>query len=278
MSYFKHFILITIFFISVQASSDIPILKKYDKVKSGNGKVIFESKEFANGDKMYFEVNAKGDCYSRTLNYGYYDTPDNIDESSLTSFDVASKSSSSSSVQGRVTSLTLYFTIKKNSDEFKNSNGEYLLLYFDCPRTIEFENTETDGAKKIAIIVIVVFIVFFVMVAVIIGVCCYCARKRARMRRAFIGQPNMMYGVPPPMYPQQGNMVMMYGGQQQVIVHPNEIPYNNPNVPYSNLPYNTPSGLAANNNLIPQQNYNMVPQISAERGYNPNNINEKGMK
>jgi len=277
MSYLKHFILITIFFISVKASSTIPTLKKYDKVKSETGKVIFESKDFTNGDNMYFKVKANGDCYGKDLNYEYYDTDNEITELSSTRLYVTSHSSSSSSVQGRVTSLTRYFTIKKKSDEFKGLNGEYLLLYFKCSITVEFENTETDGAKKIAIIVVVVFVVFLVVMAVIIGVCCYCIRKRARMRRAYISQPNMMYGVPPPIYPQQGNMVMMYGGQQ-VIVQPNGIPYNNPNVPYSNLPYNTPSGLAANNNLIPQQNYNMVPQSSAERGYNPNNINEKGMK
>jgi len=273
MSYLKHFILITLFFISVKASSNIPKLKKYDKAKSEIGMVIFESKDFSNGDNMYFKVKANGDCYSTTLNYEYYDT-DDVTESSRTRLYVTSKSSSTTSVQGRVTSLTRYFTIKKKSDEFKDSNGEYLLLYYKCSNTIEFENTESDGAKKIIIIVVVILIVFLVVMGVIIGVCCYCARKRATMRRAYMSQPNMMYGVPQPIYPQQ---VMMYGGQQ-VIVQPNGIPYNNPNVPYSNLPYNTPSGLAANNNQISQQNYNMVPQSSAERGYNPNNINEKGMK
>lgn len=277
MSYFKYFILIIILFISVKASSTIPILKKYNKVKSENGKVIFESKDFANGDKMHFKLKANGDCYSRTLNYEYYDTSDEINEYSATIFEVTSQSSSSSSINGRVTSLTRYFTIKKKSDEFKDTNGEYLLLFFDCPRTIEFENTEKDAAKIVIIIVVVVLVVFLVVIGVIIGVCCYCVRKRARMRQAYMSQPNMMYGAPQPIYPQQGNMVMMYGGQQ-VIVQPNGIPYNNPNVQYSNLPNNTPSGLAANNNRVPQQNYNMIPQSSGERGYNPNNINEKVMK
>ena len=116
------------------------------------------------------------------------------------------------------------------------------------------------------------------MIGVIIGVCCYCIRKRARMNQAFMNQPPMMmYGGPQPMYPQQANTVYMYGGQQ-VMVQPNGIPYNNPNIQYSNIPNNSPSGLVAQNNAVPQQNYNMIPQSSAGRGYNSNDVNEKVMK
>ena len=87
----------------------------------------------------------------------------------------------------------------------------------------------------------------------------------------------IMYGAPQPIYPQQGNIPYMYGGQQ-VIVQPNGIPYNNQNIQYSNIPNNTPSGFAAQNNAVPQQNYNMAPQSSAERGYNPNVVSEKVIK
>ena len=86
----------------------------------------------------------------------------------------------------------------------------------------------------------------------------------------------IMYGAPQPIYPQQGNMIYMYGGQQ-VMVQPNGIPYNNQNIQYSNIPNNTPSGLAAQNNAVPQQNYNMIAQSSAERGYNSNVVSEKVM-
>ena len=98
------------------------------------------------------------------------------------------------------------------------------------------------------------------------------------MNQAFMNQPPMMmYGGPQPMYPQQANTVYMYGGQQ-VMVQPNGIPYNNPNIQYSNIPNNTPSGLVAQNNAVPQQNYNMIPQSSAGRGYNSNVVNEKVIK
>ena len=276
MSFFKNFILFIIFFISIKA--DIPILKKYEKANGENGMVIFESKDFSNGDNMYFKIKANGKCTSRNLNYEYYSTISEINTSLDTSFYVKSQTSSTTKVNGKVTSTTRYFTIKKKSEEFKDSNGDYLLLFFDCFKSIEFENTETDGAKKLIIIVVVVVVVVLVVVGVIIGVCCYCNRKRSRMRQAYMNQtPMMMYGAPQPMYPQQSNMMMGYGGQQ-VIVQPNGIPYNNSNIQYSNLPNNTPSGFVANNNRISQQNYNMVPQSSADRGNNPNIINEKGVK
>ena len=276
MSYFNHFIIITIFFLNVKASV-FPILEKYGKVKDTTGMVIFESKDFFDGDKMYIKVEKNGEC-NRELQYGYYSSIEDITILSSTSYYVESKTSSSTSVNGKVTS-TKYFTIKKNSEEYKGSNGNYLLLQIDCynfVNDIDFENTEKDGSTKVIIIVIIVLVVFLVVIGVIIGVCCYCFRKRAQMSKAFRNQaPMMMYGGTQYIYPQQGNMVYMYGGQQ-VMVQPNGIPYNNqnPNIQYSNIPNNTPSGLVAQNN----PNYNMIPQSSAERGYNSNAVNEKVMK
>lgn len=64
-----------------------------------------------------------------------------------------------------------------------------------------------------------IIVVFLVVIGVVIGVCCYCIRKRARIaRQAFMNPtPMMMYGGARPMYPQQGNMVMMYGGSPGMV-------------------------------------------------------------
>jgi hypothetical protein len=276
MSYFKHFIIITIFLISIKAAT-FPILKKYGKVENTNGKVIFESKDFSEGDDMHFKIKTNGNFIFKELQFRYFSNIEDITYSSSTRYSESYKSSSTTSVNGRVTS-TLYFTIKKKSEDYSDSNGNYLLLEINSFNFVDFENTEKDGSKSIIIIVIIVLVVSLVVIGVIIGLCCYCIRKRARMRAAYINPtPMIMYGAPQPMYPQQGNMVYMYGGQQ-VMVQPNGIPYNNPNIQYSNIPNNNPSGLAAQNNAVPQQNYNMIPQSSAERGYNSNTVNEKVMK
>ena len=272
MLYFNHFIIIILFFLIVKSSS-FQILKKYGKVENTDGKVIFESKDFSAGDKMYFAIKVNGECRNH-LEYKYYSTSEEPSISFTTDYYVSSKASSTTSVKGRVTSTKQYFTIEKKSEEYGDSDGSYLYLEINCKGNIDFENTEKDGATEIIIIVIVVLVVFLVVVGIVIGVCCYCIRKRAR--QAFMNPtPMLMYGGVQPMYPQQGNMVMMYGGSP-VMVQSNRIPYNNnnPNIKYSNIP---PSGLTPQGNY-PQQNYNMIPQPSSDIGYNSNVINEKVIK
>ena len=265
MSYFKHFIIITILFLNTKVEA-LQFLKKYEKVKNTDGKVIFESKDFSDGDDMYFTIEALGRCSSE-LEYGYFNTFEEITESSRTSYSVTYKSSSSSSTNG-VTSSTLYFTLKKDSKEYNGSNGNYLLLQIDCA-SVDFENTEKDDTNNstIIIIIVIVIVVFVVILGVSIGFSCYRRKKMLQMREmreANINQaPMMMYGAPQPMYPQQGNMMYMYGGQQ-AMVQPNGVPNNNPNMQNSNIPNNTPSSsrLAAQKNAVQQHNNNMIPQSS----------------
>ena len=260
MSYFKHFIIIIILFLNTKVEA-LQFLKKYEKVKNTDGKVIFESKDFSDGDDMYFTIEALGRCSSE-LEYGYFNTFEEITESSRTSYSVSYKSSSSSSTNG-VTSSTLYFTLKKDSKEYNGSNGNYLLLQIDCS-SVDFENTEKDDTNKFPIIIIIFIVVFVVILGISIGCYCYRRKKMLQMREANINQaPMMMYGAPQPMYPQQGNMMYMYGGQQ-AMVQPNGVPNNNPNMQNSNIPNNTPSSsrLAAQNNAVQQHNNYMIPQSS----------------
>jgi len=126
MPYFKHFILIIIFFINVKALT-YPILKKYGKAKAKNRKVIFESKDFSNGEKMYFKIKINADCSLFLLNYEYFSTSDEINWSSDTSFYVPNKSSSITLIDGRLTITTKYFTIKKN---LKNSKIQMGIIFY----------------------------------------------------------------------------------------------------------------------------------------------------
>ena len=180
MSYFKHFIIIIILFLNTKVEA-LGFLKKYEKVKNTDGKVIFESKDFSDGDDMYFTIEALGRCSSE-LEYGYFNTFEEITESSRTSYSVSYKSSSSSSTNG-VTSSTLYFTLKKDSKEYNGSNGNYLLLQIDCS-SVDFENTEKDDTNNstIIIIIVIVIVVFVVILGVSIGCTCYRRKKLLQMR------------------------------------------------------------------------------------------------
>ena len=72
MTYFNHFIIIILYFLIIRVSA-YQTLKKYGNVKNTNGKVIFESKDFSDNDKMYFTIKIDRECRSN-LWYNYYNT------------------------------------------------------------------------------------------------------------------------------------------------------------------------------------------------------------
>ena len=249
-------------------------MQKYGKVEETGGTVIFESKDFSEGEKMFFKVKINKEC-KKDLGYKYYSTSEEI-YSATTDYTVSNTFSESTSVNGKVTSSVEYYTIEKKSSEYKGSNGNYLLLNIDCNGgKIDFQNTEKDQSTSSIILVVCLVVGFIVFVGIIVGICCYCSRKRQIMRsRVAMDQPYAMYGNPQ-MYPQPGNMPIVYGGQPVVIAPPNGIPNNSnmTNIQYANINANASMSQM---NQLPNQKYNMIDQSSAERGYNINAINEKG--
>ena len=231
MPFFKHHIIILLCLI-IKALT-YQILKKYGKVEDTGGSVIFESNDFSSGDNMFFKIKINKEC-QKDLDYEYYDTSEGI--SSFTEYSVSKKSSETTSVQGSVTSTTLYFTIEKKSTEYNGSNGNYLFLNIDCNGKIDFENTEKDKSNNTTIIVLVVVLSVILIFGIIMY---YYKRKNALLRQQqYMNQPYIMDGNPY-MYPQQGNIPIVYRGRPEVIPQPNGIPYNyNSNIQYSNLPYN----------------------------------------
>ena len=77
MSYFKNYtIIILCLFLNINALS-YNLLKKYGKVENSGGTVIFESKDFSDGNEMYFRVSQDQECKS-DLKYKYYSTKEEI--------------------------------------------------------------------------------------------------------------------------------------------------------------------------------------------------------
>jgi len=108
---------------------------------------------------------------------------------------------------------------------------------------------------------------------VLIGLCVGCIKRKAYIEQH---QPTVIYANPQMYYPQQVNMPGAYGGQAVPIGQANATPYsNNPNMQYSNLPANASMNQM---NQFPNQQYNMIGQSSADRGYSSNAVNEKGGK
>ena len=269
MAFFKQHIIMILCLI-IKAST-YKILKKYGKVEDTDGSVIFESNDFSAGDKMFFKIKINKKK-KKDLDYEYYDSSEGI--SLFTEYSASQKSSEITRVQGSVTSTILYFTIEKKSTEYKGSNGNYLFLNIDCKGKIDFENTEKNQTNDSLIIVGVVFAVVILVTIVIIIVYC-CKRRKALMtQQMYMNQPYIMYGNPQ-MYPQQGNIPIVYRGKPGIIPQPNGIPYNNnSNIQYSNLPYNPANASMGQMNQPPNQKYNMIDQSSDDRGYNSKVINE----
>ena len=77
MSYFKNYtIIILCLFLNINALS-YRLLQKYGEVENSDGTVIFESKDFSDGNKMYFRVSLEQECKS-DLKYKYYSTKEEI--------------------------------------------------------------------------------------------------------------------------------------------------------------------------------------------------------
>ena len=282
MSKFHLSIFIFSSFLIINVNLSSTILEKYRHISSTNGKVIFNSSGFSEGEKMYFKIKAYKNCNS-PLYYEYYSNINsiNLDSNSFPTYSVSSKVRETYSVQNRVTSTTNYYTIEKKFEEHK-SNGDYLLLLVDCGYDkIDFENTEKDESTKVIIIILLVFIV-------IIAVICFCCcKKMVRMRLRRYAPPQIFTNVNG-IY-QNGQI---YPPQVNSYVYPQEmrVVYNNPNIQYYNAANMNVPNVSNNNNPAPaptvvnnlvtssnmsSQSYNMIPQSSTESKYNGEDLYEK---
>lgn len=263
MKYLAFFLLI--FFGSLLISIfSIEILNKYGKIYTRKGYVVFDSSSFSNGDKMYFTLSTDGYCVYNLdiLYYNYLSSTNTIDMQTIsTPYWVRRDSSSTTTVNGYVTSFSAYFTIQKKEEQFGDSNGNYLYLEFNCNSHVEIENTEESGTTNIVIGLIIAFVVFFVIMVIIIIVCCICRRKRMAARRAMMSNNVAMaqaYGVSP------YGVTPIYG--QQVMMQP--YPYNN--VVYA---YQNPNMANMNNNMNFASNPNTIQVV--QNGVNQQSLSNR---
>ena len=193
---------------------------------------------------MHFELGAKSWC-SEYLYYQYFDNIDLIDYPSELNYYTEKEASSSTKINGVITSYTLYFTIKKTEDELSGLKGDYLLLKYECDkRSVEFGNTKKSGKSKVTTIAIVIVVVFLVVFVGIFLLICYCCKRRRMSGVIYEGQQNYPYPyqvnpyypgqVIQPQYP-NGNVAIIYQNPNMLINTPNNINYN-----YGSAPQNVP--------------------------------------
>ena len=172
--------LIVIFFNIISLVSST-VLKKYGSIETNDNYVIFESKEFNEGDVIHFKVKALETVYNThipTINYNYIDT----ETEHPSDFHTVEISKTFGEKDRGYNYKVIYFTIKKQRSEYIGKNGNY--IYIDLPLNgwAEVSNTEKDEGK-IKAWVIAVIVIACVIVAVIIII--FCVRK-ARKRRQLL--------------------------------------------------------------------------------------------
>ena len=141
-----HFILLTL---GIKNIISVELLTKYGSLISTTKYPIFESKAFSIDEKMHFMVKTSDSEHEFSLLYEYFNSIEEAEKK------IRLEKRPYFSVSPIILDLKIYkskkkyFTIKKNSDEFNGSNGDYLLLFYSYDEGIVFENIKTDKGKLI---------------------------------------------------------------------------------------------------------------------------------
>ena len=173
-----HFILLTL---GIKNILSFELLTKYGSLICTTKYQIFESKAFSIGDKMHFMVKTKDNRdYEKTLLYEYFNSTEEAEKK------IGLKEFPYFSVKPIILDLKIYkskkkyFTIKKNSDEFNGSNGDYLLLFYSYDEEIVFENIKTDKGKLIkALTLIIEIFIGSIFLGALVGIffCIFCRNR-----------------------------------------------------------------------------------------------------
>ena len=159
-----------------------PLFKKYGSDISYSGFATFDAREFDEGEKMYFKVEAyKDQIIDMDIPYNYRN---DIDGTSTGSLFYAKVTSTSSYTENHHHYTRQYFKIKKQKSQFEPAGtGNYLVITLPVSpgHYCRIENTKEDegGIPTWAIAVIIV-----VIVLIIVGVIIYCCyRRKKRMQQ-----------------------------------------------------------------------------------------------
>ena len=278
MTYLRYSIFIFSSFLIIKVFLSSTILEKYGYISSMNGKVIFDSKGFSEGEKMHFKITSYKECES-PLYYEYYSNINdiNLESNSLPPYWKRSKVYETESYNNIITSSTNYYTLEKKKDEYK-TNEDYLLLVVDCSNVkIDFENTEKDESINVIIMIVV-------GVILVIGIICFCHKlSKTKWLSFMFNQPyifiNGIYPNPngqiyrPQGYPIGGyqEMQMINNNNNQIVFpstnSPNEQYYGIPNI-NSNINSNEPKP-AANNNPAPTPSFGNNNMLEFNNTQNP---------
>ena len=206
------------------------------EVDASDYMITFNCKDFSDGEEMYFKIRAKKGAFFYQSGYNgvyyqYIDGNIGYNENNLKFVEYQTKTDSETLPSGDY--QIKYFTITKKKSDFRGTNGELLLLYFNIDYgTVLITNTLEDEGKFETWKIVVILIAGVVVIGLIIG--CYCYRRKkqlAMMNAQNAGTVGINQYNNAPYDPQYNQPVANYDVNQ---------PYNQPyNQPIDN--YGTPA-------------------------------------
>ena len=168
---------------SVQAVfPEYELLQKYQSVRvsADDGFIQFNSKDFEKDEVMHFQMkglDSQNNFYEEKISYEYISSVDNYIKSDLKNVSLISSIEYETKEDG--TKLRIrYFDITKKTNEFRNSNGNLLLIgYYVKEGVVEISNfpeeeNEDNKLKDWIIVVIIISVIFFFVILIIIIIVC----------------------------------------------------------------------------------------------------------
>jgi len=154
--------------------------------------ITFNSEDFKEGEEMYFKIKAEEYAFYDYegydgIYYQYIDGDHGYDERSLmfTKYQFKTNFEYINDIKYKIQ----YFTIKKNKNEFRGTNGNLLLIYFMIDYGfVEITNTLEDEGKLKTWEIVLIVIACVLVVAFIIIYICYRRKKELAMANAGNGQ------------------------------------------------------------------------------------------
>ena len=170
-----------------EISSDQPVFPEYEllqkyqsiRVSSDDGFIQFNSRDFDIDEVMHFKMKAldsEGNFYEEKVSYEYISTVENYVKNDLENVSLISTIEYETKDDG--TKLRIrYFDIIKKANEFRNADGNLLLIGFYVKEgVVEISNFQEEKSENKLkdweiVLIIISIIIFFVLLIIIIILC-----------------------------------------------------------------------------------------------------------
>lgn len=166
------------------------LLQKYQtiRVSADDGLILFNSADFSNDEVMHFKIkalNIPGNFYEEKASYEYVISSEDFIKSELINVSFSSKIDFETRDEGTRFRIR-YFAITKKSNQFRNTNGNLLIIAFYVKEgVVEITNYEEEkGEKKLKsweIALIVISVIIFIVIVIVIII--YAVRKYKKRKK-----------------------------------------------------------------------------------------------